>query len=826
MWTIFKKEIISFLTSLSGFLVLGIFVLTTGLLLWVFPTGINIPENGYANLNGLFIISPFLFLFLVPAVSMKSFSDEYRTGTIELLLTRPIRTRKIILGKYLAIVLLIILSLVPTLIYYLSVYILAYPVGNIDSGSIWGSYAGLLFLGAVFASIGIFASSITQNQIIAFLLAILISAFFYLGFQLISPLSGNLAFSIDYCGIAYHYQSISRGVIDIRDIIYFLTLIWLFLFLTEIRINKIAGKHNVNSSNKKFKFFINENSGISIILGLIFIFFLNWISSNIYLRIDLTSDKRFTLSTATKKTLKALKEPVIFNVYLKGEDLPASFKRLQRETKEMLEEFQAYNSKIHFRFINPSSGTNFRQKNKVYQFLSNQGLNPTNLQVKTKEGLQQKIIFPGILVSSKNKTIPIHLLNNEIGIPPELVLNHSVENIEYKLTKALYTLTLKKKPMVAFLKGQKEISGAYIADFKKSLLKDFRVININISKQPENKLLRKDKISGKIVPTVKTLIIAKPTKTFNEQDKFALDQYIMYGGKILWLIDPVLASMDSIKNSDATVSIDMNLGIQELLFHYGVRLNKDLILDLNATSIPVKTGEVEGRSQISLLPWYYFPLISSESKNPIVKNINSIQLQFASSIDTLPVKDVKKTILLKTSPYVATEKVPGIISLSILGKKPKPGFFREPAKNVAVLLQGHFSSDFNNRIIPQNIDVFPFKKTSNYTKMIIVSDGDIIRNQLQIPGKEPLPLGYDQYTRITYGNKQFLLNAIEYLSQNSNLITLRARILRLRMLDKVKLNKQLLQWQLINVVTPVIILIIIQLSLSFIRKKRYHNKNH
>ncbi len=818
MWTIFKKEIISFSTSLTGFLVFGIFVLTTGLLLWVFPTGINIPDNGYANLNGLFIISPFLFLFLVPAVSMKSFSDEYRIGTIELLLTRPISERKIIFGKYLAIISLIILSLIPTLIYYLSVYLLSYPIGNIDNGSIWGSYAGLLFLGAVFASIGIFSSSITQNQIIAFLLAIIISAFLYLGFQLIAPLSGNLAFTIDYCGIAYHYQSISRGVIDIRDIIYFLTLIWFFLFLTKIKILRIRGK-------KKIKHFIKGNSGIQIILGLIFILFINWIFFNIYLRIDLTSDMRFTLSTATKKTLNTLKKTVTFNVYLKGEDLPAGFKRLQRETKEMLEEFQAFNSKIHFRFINPSGTTNTREKAKLYQYLTKHGLNPTNLQVKTKEGLQQKIIFPGILAFSGNKTIPIHLLNNEIGIPPEQVLNHSVENIEYQLTKALYMLSLKRKPTVAFLKGQKEISGAYIADFKNSLKRDFHVIDINISSQPEKTLLQKDKKSGKIVPTIKTLIIAKPTKPFNEQDKFAIDQYIMYGGKILWLIDPVLASMDSIKNSDATVSIDMNLGIQELLFHYGVRLNKDLILDLNATSIPVKTGEIEGRSQISLLPWYYFPLISSESKNPVVKNINSIQLQFVSSMDTLPVKGVKKTILLKTSPYVATEKAPGIISLSILGKKPKPGFFRGPAKNVAVLLEGHFSSDFNNRITPKSIAIFPFKKVSTFTKMIIVSDGDIIRNQLQIPGKEPLPLGYDQYTGISYGNKQFLLNAIEYLSQSSDLITLRNRVLKLRMLDKVKLNAHLLQWQLINVVIPILILIIIQLSFYFIRKKKYNNKN-
>lgn len=545
----------------------------------------------------------------------------------------------------------------------------------------------------------------------------------------------------------------------------------------------------------------------------------NWLGSMYYTRIDLTADKRFTLSDATKNILDNLHHDVYFNVYLDG-DFPAGFKRLERQTREMLEEFRSRNHYVHFSFINPSASSNPQKRSALYQELVDAGINPTNLQVKTKEGLQQQYIFPGAIVTYQDKQAVAGLLESQLDVPPEEVLNHSAENLEFTLVNVIHELLRKKKPEIAFLSGQGELHGKKIRDIKNTLAGDYNLSDVTLGNPADNDLL--EKTGDSILPKYKALIVAKPSKPFTHDNKLALDQYVMYGGKVLWLIDPVLASMDSIRNSESTVSIDLHLGLQELLFDYGVRLNKNLVLDMNATSIAVKTGEMGNQPQISLLPWYYYPLITPTSTNPIVKNLNSIQMQFASTLDTLGIKGVKKTILLKTSPYVGLESIPGMISLNILKQKPDPYFFRGPAQAVAVMLEGIFPSDFQNMLIPSlKNSKFPFRKFSRPTSMIIISDGDVIKNQLKIPGGEPLPLGYDQYTGKTYGNKQLILNTLTYLTEGPELLSLRSRTLKLRLLDKTKISQDKLQWQLINVFLPLVILTLIVAIFSIVRKRRF-----
>jgi len=552
---------------------------------------------------------------------------------------------------------------------------------------------------------------------------------------------------------------------------------------------------------------------------------INWIGQYEYQRFDLTSNKRFSLSQASIQLLKTLHDNVHFIVYLKG-DFPQGFKQLQKQTKEMLEEFAARSSHIRFRFVDPTASSTIQERNRRYRRLIDEGLRPTNLQVKTKNGLEQQIIFPGAIVRYKNKEIAVSLLESQINIPPEQVINHSIENLEYQLMHAVHSLTQKSKPSIAFLRGQGELHGKDIADIIQSLRADYSLSFVSPHGNRDSLLDRRTEDNSghtsRIMPRYKVVIIAGPDSSFSEKDKLVLDQYLMYGGKILWLIDPVVASMDSIRQSESTVSIDRKLGLQEQLFTYGIRLNKNLILDINAAPIPVHTGQMGNQPQINFLPWYYDPIISPRSKNPIVKNLNSIRLSFVSSVDTLAVKGIKKTILLKTSPYSGVEKVPGIISLAILRKKPDPYFFSGPARNVAVLLEGIFPSDFTNRLFPgMKSKVFPFRKQSLSTAMVVVSDADIIRNQLKIPGGYPLPLGYDQFTRQTYGNKAFILNAINYLSEGPGLISLRKRELKLRLLDKEKINKQRLPWQLFNVLVPLGLMLIFCLVLVIIRKRRF-----
>ncbi len=577
------------------------------------------------------------------------------------------------------------------------------------------------------------------------------------------------------------------------------------------------GKNNKN---------IRRQNYIQLLLVMAVIVMAGMAGSVWFTRFDLTGEKRYTLSPSTKGILTNLNDIVFFRVYLDG-DFPAGFKRLRRETKELLDEFRAYNKNIQYEFINPSESENAKERNDTYKLLMEQGLQPTNLQVNTKNGMEQKVIFPGAIVAYREKEIPIELLDAQLNVPPESVLNHSIENLEFKLINAIQRITRKKKPHIAFIEGHGELREKEVWDITQTLKQDYVVDRVAINENINvltNRFL-KDSIHNdyEIVPKYAAIIIAKPDSAFSEKDKFIIDQYLMYGGKILWLIDPVIASMDSIKNSPSTVAIDANLRLQDQLFGYGVRLNKDLIMDLNAMPIPLKTGMMGNQPQISFFPWYYFPLITPISQHPIVRNLNAIKTQFVSSIDTNRVKGVKKTILLQSSNYSRTVNMPAVISLSMLRKKPNESLYKGPPKTLGVLLEGTFKSFYDNRIPPSLMESkeIGFKNHSTQTAMIVVSDGDIIRNQFKIPGGYPLPLGYDQFTKETFGNKEFLLNAINYLTDGSSLISVRSKEVKLRLLNSTLVNNNRVLIQVINVVVPVLVVILAGLLLVWFRKKKY-----
>ncbi len=565
---------------------------------------------------------------------------------------------------------------------------------------------------------------------------------------------------------------------------------------------------------------------LTLILILTAITVANMASSFYFYRFDLTSEKRYTLSPSTIKVIKNVDDIIFVKVFLEGE-FPAGFKRLRRETKELLDEFRAYNKNIQYEFINPSESEDPKERSDTYKLLMEQGLNPTNLQVKTKNGMQEQVIFPGAIITYHDKQLPIELLDAQINVPPEAVLNRSIQNLEYKFLSAIFKLTRKHKPAIAFIEGHGELNKNETWDITNTLKSDYVVSRISIDSNINSLVKREleDSVQGtyKITPKYSAIIIAKPMKKFPEKDKFIIDQYIMWGGKVLWLIDPVTASMDSIQNSESTMAIDNPTGLQELLFKYGVRINKNLIMDLNALPIPIKTGQMGSRPQISYFPWYYFPIVTPTSQHPIVRNLNAIKTQFVSSQDTVSVKGVKKTVLLQTSPYSRTVNVPALVSLAIAGKKPDKRLYAGPPQNIAILLEGLFKSDFANRIPPEiaQSKIIGFREKSKPTAMIVVTDGDIIRNQFKIPGGYPLPLGYDQFTNQTFGNKDFILNALDYLTDGPELISVRSKEVKLRLLDKSKLNDNLLKWQLLNVIMPLLLVIIAGLLMIWLRKRKY-----
>lgn len=573
---------------------------------------------------------------------------------------------------------------------------------------------------------------------------------------------------------------------------------------------------------------IKKNNITQLILSLLIVVLINIIGSFIFTRFDLTSEKRYSLSPATRTMLKNLDDIVYFKVYLEG-DFPAGFKRLSKETQEMLEEFRAYSNNIQYEFINPSKSTDRATLNSIYQQLVEKGLSPTDLHVTKKSGKSQQIIFPGAIVTYKSRELPLTLLKTQLGESPETVLNNSIQALEYNISDIIKKLSVENKPKLAFITGHGEADEHKTADISKTLKEYYSVERINIDGQINSLTIREknkvDTTKTMIYNKFKAIIIAKPDSAFSEKDKFIIDQYVMRGGKILWLVDPVLTNMDSLQTNSFTYGIINELNLEDMFFDYGIRLNYNLIMDLNALPIPMVTGNIGSNPQIDYLPWYFFPIIASNIKHPIVNNLNLVKTEFVSSIDTIGVKNIKKTILLKTSDKSRTIGTPAVISLDILQKEPNERLYNNPPQAVAALLEGNFKSLYKDRMPPEilNNKEIGFKAESNFNKMIVVADGDVIINQMQFSNGKlyPLPLGYDKYTKQTFGNKEFILNSINYLCDDSGIISVRSKKLKLRLLDKVKINKNKTLWQSLNVLLPIVLILIFGFIQRFRRKRKY-----
>jgi len=560
-----------------------------------------------------------------------------------------------------------------------------------------------------------------------------------------------------------------------------------------------------------------KRSFLNLLIGLIVLLLLNYFCSFFNIRYDLTSEKRFTLSPVTKTILKNLKQDIFVEVYLDG-DLPSGFKRLQKQTNEMLEEFSAYSDKIHYHMVNPLKGRNLQEQQQILKYLSDKGLQATDLQVKTFEGTEQKLIVPGAILGNGENEIALNLLNNQIGVPPETILNNSIQSLEYQLINTINKLTKEDIPSIALISGHGELGYPYIVDIALALDKDYHLFQKSIDGDL-NALLAETK--GEYQPIYDAIIIAKPITAFNEKDKFVIDQYVMHGGNILWLIDPVQASLDSLQVVESAMVFPYALNLEDMLFTYGVKLNQDLVKDINALPIPLRTGQMAGQAQIKFFPWPFYPVIHPFENHPIVRNLNALKTEFVCSIDTLAIPNIKKTILLKSSQYSALFNTPNTINFRMVQDKPDPNLFRDGEQNIAVLLEGQFSSVFKNRVAPMEIGNFQVKENGSSSKMIVVSDGDIIKNQLHNSRHEPLPLGYDQYTDQTFGNKEFILNCISYLTDGSDLISLRSREVKLRLLDKAKINAEATYWKVLNTILPLILIIVLGIVYHFMRKRRY-----
>jgi len=569
---------------------------------------------------------------------------------------------------------------------------------------------------------------------------------------------------------------------------------------------------------------IRKRNIVQLGLAIILIILINLISSFVFTRFDLTAERRYTLSNATKHILKKLDDIVFFKVYLEG-DLPPGFRRLSNETREMLNEFRAYSDNIQYEFVDPSANPNTKERNDTYRLLAERGLLPTDLRTTKKGQSSQLIIFPGTIVTYKGREVPVQLLMTQLGQDPNKVLNNSIQTLEYNLASAIQKLTTTIRPRVAFIEGEGELSALETLDLQNTLSEYYNVERIKINQKINSLALRMktDSVNDQLINKFQTIIIAKPTKPFDEKDKFLIDQFIMRGGRVLWVIDPVFASMDSLGKYSSTMGIVNETNLTDQLYNYGVRLNNNLVLDLNAIQIVIKTGQIGNQPQLDYFPFYYFPLLVPYQRHPIVNGLNLVRTEFVSTLDTVPVPGVKSTYLLSTSPYSRIVNAPVYIDLEILKKEPDPAMYNIGPQPVAVLLEGIFTSAYLFRIPPeleQNKDL-AYRNKSKPTKMIVIADGDVVKNQFEVSQGYPLPLGYDQWTRQSFGNKDFIMNAINYLCDDSGLITVRARELKLRLLDSSKVSSRRLFWQLLNIVVPVGLVLLFGFIKFRIRRMRY-----
>lgn len=543
------------------------------------------------------------------------------------------------------------------------------------------------------------------------------------------------------------------------------------------------------------------------------------ISNRLFVRFDLTADKRYTLSSATHEILEQLDDVAHVRVYLDG-DLPVGFRRMRTSVMEMLDEFRVIAGyRLHYEFIDPSAADDPAMRDDLYKQLHAKGLRATNIDITERGGgRSQKIIFPGALIYYKGMEIPVNLLKNNPALPAGQNLNNSVQSLEYEFISSLNTLLSPQTKKVAFLEGHGELDELLVAGISDAISRQYDIYRGRINVEDPGSL-----------DDYHALIVAKPLRPFSEAEKYIIDQYIMKGGRVMWFLDPVSIDLDSLTWSSEAIALIKELNLDDQLFRYGVRLNPNLVMDLHCLLIPVNVALAGEQARFVPAPWYFSPLVSGNQDHPVTRGLSYVKTEFASVLDTVgTLPGVRREVLLRTSPASRVVNAPLLVSLEMARMQPDQREFSMPGQPVAILLEGEFASVFSNRVLTGIIgrDDSGFRESSEVTRMLVVSDGDIIRNDVTISGgvPEPLPLGYDRYSGQTFGNRDFIMNALNYLLDEAGLMELRTRELQLRLLDRSKIREQLTRWQVINVLLPVTLVIAFGVLYNWSKRRRFASR--
>ena len=810
MWSICKKEWTQYFSSLTGYLIISFYLVVNGLMLFVIPN-YNLLDFGYASLQVYFDFAPWFLLLLVPAITMRSFSDEFKQGTYEVLHSLPFSSLQLVLGKLLGSLLIVIAAIAPTIFYAVVLDALS-ATGGIDWGATFGSYIGLFFLGAVYTAVGVFASSLTKNSAIALLLSIILSILLLQSFDWLSRASlfaNGYDFYIKQLGLSLHYNNMSKGLIKMTDMIYFISILALFILGT---IENLKGK-------------------IKYVFLLIAIIGANYLSNIIPIQFDLTKENRYTLSSSSTEVTSQIQAPVTVHLYLGG-DLPSNYKTISNAAIALLDQLHQINpSLIKWNLEIPNQSVSDTALYVLYDSLSKLGLPIERIQQGTggADKRVDQLIIPGALVevdgrkpyaidlrSSKKYFKPYNIVKDIPEVDEEASANAAEALLEYKFIQAIYLLNRKTVPTIAYLIGNGEPVNLTVNDIGETLKDQYDLSVFDLSKGFPD------------ATKIKTLLIVKPTIPFSDLDKLKIDQYVMGGGNVIWAIDKLFAEYDSLQKTDgAYVSFDRGLALDDLLFKYGIRINTNLIQDLNCAKLPLVVGtQGDGSPLIKRVPWPYYPFLNGNDNHPIAQNMDRVLALFPSSIDTIASNGVKHTILLTTDTSSRILSSPAQVSLNSVKGEEDMVQFTQHHFPVGVLSEGNFNSFFANRLsqvlkdsVQQNLGVAYLSK-GKPAKQIFISDADLFTNKVD-KSNGPLPMGMIPFESYQFANRDFFVNAIQYLNEPIGLIESRNKAIVLRLLDKSKVAENRLFWQWMLLIGPVIILSLFFYFWTQYRQRRF-----
>jgi gliding-associated putative ABC transporter substrate-binding component GldG len=810
MWSICKKEWTQYFSSLTGYLIISFYLVVNGLLLFVIPN-YNLLDFGYASLQVYFDFAPWFLLLLVPAITMRSFSDEFKQGTYEVLHSLPFSSLQLVLGKLLGSVLIVVAAIAPTIFYAVVLDALS-ATGGIDWGATFGSYIGLFFLGAVYTAVGVFASSLTKNSAIALLVSIIISILLLQSFDWLSTVSffaNGYDFYIKQLGLSLHYNNMSKGLIKMTDLIYFISILVLFILGT---IENLKGK-------------------IKYVFLLIAIIGANYLSNIFPVQLDLTKENRYTLSASSTEVISQIQAPVTVHLYLGG-DLPSNYKTISNAAIALLDQLHQINpSLIKWNLEIPNQSVSDTALFVLYDSLSKMGLPIERIQQGTggADKRVDQLIIPGALVevdgqkpyaidlrSSKKYFKPYNIVKDIPEVDEEASANAAEALLEYKFIQAIYLLNRKIVPTIAYLIGNGEPVNLTVNDIGETLKDQYDLSVFDLSKGFPD------------ATKIKTLLIVKPTSPFSDLDKLKIDQYVMGGGNIIWAVDKLYAEYDSLqKTNGAYVSFDRGLALDDLLFKYGIRINSNLIQDLNCAKLPLVVGtQGDGSPLIKRVPWPYYPFLNGNDNHPISQNMDRVLSLFPSSIDTLSSNGIKHTILLMTDTSSRSLASPAQVSLNSVKGEEDMVQFTQHHFPIAVLSEGNFNSFFENRLsqvlkdsVQQNLGVAYISK-GKPSKQIFISDADLFTNKVD-KSNGPLPMGMIPFESYQFANRDFFVNAIQYLNEPLGLLESRNKGIVLRLLDKTKVAENRLFWQWMLLIGPVVILSLFFYFWTQYRQRRF-----